>query len=31
MRFVLASESPRRVDLLRMAGYDFTARKSCFP
>ncbi|CAA9456642.1 MAG: Septum formation protein Maf [uncultured Rubrobacteraceae bacterium] len=31
MRFVLASESPRRVDLLRMAGYDFTARKSGFP
>ncbi len=31
MRFVLASESPRRVDLLRLAGYDFTARKSGFP
>ena len=31
MRFVLASESPRRVDLLRMTGYDFTARKSGFP
>lgn len=30
MRFLLASESPRRVDLLRMAGYDFTARKSGF-
>ncbi len=31
MRFVLASESPRRVSLLRMAGYGFTARKSGFP
>lgn len=31
MHFVLASESPRRVDLLRMVGYDFTARKSGFP
>lgn len=31
MRFVLASESPRRVDLLQMVGYDFTARKSGFP
>ncbi len=31
MRFVLASESARRVDLLRMAGYDFEARKSGFP
>ncbi len=30
MRFLLASESPRRVELLRMAGYDFTARKSGF-
>jgi septum formation protein len=30
VRFLLASESPRRVDLLRMAGYDFTARKSGF-
>lgn len=31
MRFVLASESARRVDLLRMAGYNFAARKSGFP
>ena len=31
MRFVLASESARRVDLLRMVGYDFEARKSGFP
>ncbi len=31
MRFVLASESARRVDLLRVAGYDFEARKSGFP
>jgi septum formation protein len=31
VRFVLASESARRVDLLRMAGYDFEARKSGFP
>lgn len=31
MRFVLASESARRVDLLRMTGYDFEARKSGFP
>ena len=30
MRFVLASESPRRVALLRMVGYDFAARKSGF-
>ena len=30
MRFLLASESPRRFELLRMAGYDFTARKSGF-
>ena len=30
-RFVLASESARRVDLLRMVGYDFEARKSGFP
>lgn len=29
--FVLASESARRVDLLRSAGYDFEARKSGFP
>lgn len=31
MRFVLASESARRVDLLRAAGYDFEARRSGFP
>ena len=31
MRFVLASESARRVDLLRTAGYDFEARRSDFP
>ena len=31
MRFVLASESPRRVDMLRSVGYDFEARKSGFP
>jgi len=31
VRFVLASESARRVDLLRMAGYNFAARKSGFP
>ena len=31
MRFVLASESARRVDLLRTAGYDFETRKSGFP
>ena len=31
MRFVLASESARRVALLEMAGYDFVARKSGFP
>ncbi|HEV8043621.1 MAG TPA: Maf family protein [Rubrobacter sp.] len=31
MRFILASESARRVDLLRVAGYDFEARKSGFP
>ena len=30
-QFVLASTSPRRVDLLRMAGYDFTTQKSGFP
>jgi septum formation protein len=30
-QFVLASESQRRVDLLRMAGYDFTTQKSGFP
>ena len=31
MRLVLASESARRVDLLRAAGYDFEAQKSGFP
>jgi septum formation protein len=31
VRFVLASESARRVDLLRAAGYDFEARRSGFP
>lgn len=31
MQFILASESPRRVALLRQAGYDFEARKSGFP
>jgi septum formation protein len=31
VRFVLASESPRRVALLRGVGYDFSARKSGFP
>jgi septum formation protein len=31
VRFILASESARRVDLLRAAGYDFEARKSGFP
>ena len=31
MRFVLASESARRVDLLRADGYDFETRKSGFP
>ncbi|HZY65772.1 MAG TPA: Maf family protein [Rubrobacteraceae bacterium] len=31
MQFVLASESARRVDLLRHAGYDFETRKSGFP
>lgn len=31
MRFVLASESARRVDLLLAAGYDFEARKSGLP
>jgi septum formation protein len=30
VQFVLASESPRRVYLLRMSGYDFAARKSGF-
>ena len=31
MRFVVASESARRVDLLRAAGYDFESRRSGFP
>ena len=31
MRFVLASESARRVDLLHTAGYDFVPQKSGFP
>ncbi len=31
MRFVLASESARRVDLLRQAGYEFEICKSGFP
>ncbi|MDQ5813002.1 MAG: Maf family protein [Actinomycetota bacterium] len=31
MRFVLASESARRVDILRRMGYDFETRKSGFP
>lgn len=31
MQFTLASESARRVDLLRMVGYDFASRKSGFP
>ena len=31
MSFVLASESARRVNLLRAAGYDFETRKSGFP
>jgi len=31
VRFVLASVSARRVDLLRAAGYDFDARRSGFP
>jgi septum formation protein len=30
-QFILASESPRRVDLLRMVGYDFATQKSGFP
>jgi septum formation protein len=29
--FILASESVRRVDLLRCAGYDFDTRRSGFP
>jgi len=31
VRFVLASESARRVDLLRRMGYNFEIRKSGFP
>ena len=31
MRFVLASESPRRIALLGGIGYDFAVRKSGFP
>jgi len=31
VRFILASESARRVDLLRAAGYDFETVKSGFP
>jgi septum formation protein len=31
VRLVLASESARRVDLLRAAGYEFETRKSGFP
>ena len=31
MSFVLASESARRMDLLRLAGYEFETRKSGFP
>jgi septum formation protein len=31
VRLVLASESARRVDLMRAAGYDFETRKSGFP
>lgn len=31
MSFILASESARRVDLLRAAGYDFETVKSNFP
>ena len=31
MGFILASESARRVGLLRSAGYDFETRKSGFP
>lgn len=31
MQFILASESARRVDLLRSAGFVFEARKSGFP
>ncbi len=31
MQFILASESARRVDLLRAAGYNFEVRRSGFP
>lgn len=31
MQFILASESARRVDLLRTAGYDFDTQRSGFP
>ncbi len=31
MQFILASQSPRPVDQLRMAGYRFEARRSGFP
>jgi septum formation protein len=31
VRFILASESPRRIALLREAGYNFTVQKSGFP
>ena len=31
MQFILASESARRVELLRCTGYDFDTRKSGFP
>jgi len=31
VRFILASESARRVDLLQTAGYDFEPKKSGFP
>ena len=31
MQFVLASESARRVDLLRQIGYEFDTQKSGFP
>jgi septum formation protein len=31
LRFILASESPRRVDLLRQAGFDFEVQKSGYP
>jgi nucleoside triphosphate pyrophosphatase len=31
VQFILASESPRRIALLRGAGYNFTVQKSGFP